>query len=104
MSKIYQLEPMVTKALKEKPETRSDNFALYNEVLANFIDIDSMSIGDVFRDHKELGIPSLESITRCRRKLQERDRSLRPDSATTEARKAEESEMIEYAMADKAWY
>ena len=104
MSKILEVEPLVEKALTEHPETRDDNFLLYNKVLANYIDIDGHSIGYVFEHHKDLGIPSLETITRCRRKVQERDHRLAPKRRVRELREAEENEHREYALADQAWY
>lgn len=102
MSKIYYLEPLVEEALIKNPTTRADNFVLYVEVLNNFIDT-NLSLKDVFLNHALLGIPSLESITRCRRKLQERDSSLRDEKAT-EIRAKEEQSHRDYGLADKQWY
>lgn len=99
MAKMSILEPLVESALINHPETRGDNFLLYNEVLKNYIDT-TAPIRDVFAKHRELGIPSLESITRCRRKLQERHHELR-DPKAVEVRKNEESEFVDYALADK---
>lgn len=96
MAKMSVLEPLVEKALRFHPETRGDNFLLYNQVLKHYIDT-TAPIRDVFENHVSLGIPSLESITRCRRKIQERDPSLRPEESVQEARKAEESAYIDYA-------
>lgn len=104
MARILEVEPLVEKALREHPETRDDNFALYNEVLSHYIDIDSLAIGYVFAHHNDLGIPSLETITRCRRKAQERDHSLASKRRVRELREVEEEEHREYALADKAWY
>lgn len=95
MSKVYYLEPMVEEALINKPITRADNFALYEEILKHFIDT-NMSLRDVFLNHVTLGIPSLESITRCRRKLQEKNPSLRNEKAV-EIRAKEEKEYRDYA-------
>ena len=95
MSKVYYLEPMVEEALINKPITRADNFALYVEILNHFIDV-KMSLQDVFLNHVALGIPSLESITRCRRKLQEKNPSLRDEKAV-KIRAKEEEEYKDYA-------
>lgn len=100
--KIQKLEPMVLKALTENPKTRGDNFILYIEVLENFIDTNT-SLAFAFLNHKQLGLPSLESITRCRRKLQERDPSLK-DEFVSEMREEQEEEYKDYALADKQWY
>ena len=80
MAKITQIEPLVEKALAYHPETRGDNFLLYVEVLKHFIDT-QLPLAYVFTHHKALGIPSLETITRCRRKLQELHPYLRDEKA-----------------------
>lgn len=95
MAKICKIEPLVYDALTNEPETRGDNFKLYVAVLDHFINT-GMSLASVFNHHVELGIPSLESITRVRRKLQEKHPELRSDAAE-KVRKEEEKEFIEYS-------
>ena len=95
MAKIYQIEPLVEEALRKNPPTRGDNFLLYIDVLKKFID-PKMSLEAVFLNHAALGIPSLETITRCRRKLQERDPNLRDQKATA-IRDSEKQEFEAYA-------
>lgn len=99
MAKIYFVEPIVEKVLKDNPATRADNFVLYVEVLKKFID-PKMSIESAFLNHRRLGIPSLETITRCRRKIQERNPDLKEDRAT-KAREEEEKEFREYSKEGK---
>lgn len=95
MSRIYQCELLVEQALIDNPETRGDNFILYIEVLRKFVDT-KMSLEAIFLNHKALRIPSLETITRCRRKLQENDPSLR-DEIAEKIRADEEEDFIEYS-------
>lgn len=95
MSKIYFIEPIVEEALINKPETRGDNFLLYIEVLKKFIDT-NMSLEAVFKNHIALGIPSLETITRCRRKLQEKNPELR-EPKSEGIRANEEQEFRDYS-------
>lgn len=95
MAKIKQVEPIVERALVYHPETRGDNFLLYIEVLKEYINT-GLPIEYVFRNHKALGIPSLETITRCRRKLQEVDPSLR-DERVDEIRRQEANAFYDYA-------
>ena len=102
MSKIKELEPLVEHALITNPEARKDNFILYVEVLKRYINM-SLPIQSVFMNHKALGIPSLESITRCRRKIQERNSSLKNKNATA-IRSKEEEEHRNYGLADKQWF
>ena len=100
MARLKIVEPQVEEALINNEASRGDNFILYLEVLKKYIDLD-ISIKDVFLNHKALGIPSLESITRARRKLQECNPELRSNE---KIRKKEEQEYREYSMSDKLWY
>lgn len=96
MAKLYDLEPRVEEILEWYPETRKDNFILYLKVLEDYIDT-RMSIADVFTHRVELGIPSLESITRTRRKIQERRKDL-IDEGAEKIRKQERAEFVQYAL------
>lgn len=100
MARINIIEPLVEEALINNKACRGDNFILYLEVLKKYIDT-NLSLKDVFLHHKELGIPALETITRCRRKLQERNPELR---ANEEVRKQEEKYYVDYALGDKQCY
>jgi len=95
MAKIHQIEPLVEQALIYHPETRGDNFLLYIEVLRHF-NVERLPLDYVFRNHKALRIPSLETITRCRRKLQEIDPSLRDEEAD-EIRRQEANAYYDYS-------
>ena len=102
MSRIKLIEPLVEDALINVPETRKDNFILYIEVLGRFID-PKISLQEAFLNHKLLGLPELETITRCRRKLQEKNPELR-DKEAVSVREKEQEEYRDYAMEDKLWY
>lgn len=95
MAKISIVEPIVEEALRINPNTRGDNFLLYIAVLKKYIN-PRMSLEAVFENHKTLGIPSLETITRCRRKLQEKNPELR-DSVADKVRRTDEKEFVEYS-------
>lgn len=95
MARLKLIEPIVEQALIEEPATREDNFLLYVAVLRKFID-PKMSIEDVFKNHVLLGIPALETITRCRRKLQEEKPQLRSEKATA-IRTGEEQQYKDYS-------
>lgn len=95
MAKIAMIEWIVFEALTDHPKTRGDNFLLYIEVLRHFIDT-RMPLIEVFERHKELGIPSLETITRCRRKLQNLHPELR-DAKADAIRKQEAAQFYEYS-------
>lgn len=101
MARINLIEPLVEEALINNKACRGDNFILYLEVLKKYINLD-LSIKDVFLNHINLGIPSLESITRARRKLQEVNPNLR-DEKTLKIRSKEEQEYKDYALANKLY-
>lgn len=102
MPRINLIEPLVEEALINNKACRGDNFILYLEVLKKYIDT-NLSLKEVFLHHKELGIPALETITRCRRKLQERNPELRDENAF-QLRSSEQKEFVDYALRDKQFY
>lgn len=95
MAKISIVEPLVEEALINNKSCRGDNFILYLEVLKKYIDV-NMSLKDIFANHKALGIPALETITRCRRKLQEKHPELK-DEVVAAVREQEEEQYIDYS-------
>ena len=95
MAKLKMVEPLVEEALINNKSCRGDNFILYLEVLKKYIDL-NLSIKDVFLNHDLLGIPSLESITRARRKLQEKHPELKDVQAAL-IREQEEEAYIDYS-------
>ena len=101
MAKLSVIEPLVEEALITNKTCRGDNFILYLEVLKKYIDL-NLSIKEVFSNHAILGIPSLESITRARRKLQERNPDLK--SEASKEREKEANAYVDYALGDKQWY
>lgn len=90
---IKKVEPIVLNALQENVNARYDDFVLIHEVLNHFVN-EKMSLESVLIHHVELGLPSLETITRCRRKLQEKYPELRVDS---KYRRLKEREIRQYA-------
>lgn len=101
MVKFKQVEPLVEEALLNNKACRGDNFILYLEVLKKYIDL-NLSIKDVFLNHEILGIPSLESITRARRKLQERNPDLKSEASILREKQA--NVYVDYALGDKQYY
>ena len=101
MARINIIEPLVEEALINNKACRGDNFILYLEVLKKYIDT-NLSLKDVFLHHRELGIPALETITRCRRKLQERNPELKSEASIE--REKESNAYVDYALSDKQWY
>jgi len=96
MAKINIVHQLVYEALKNNPETRADDFILIREVLSYWLS-GEMSIDSLFLNHKQLGIPSFETITRCRRKIQEQYPEL-VNAEVEELREQEEGEFVQYAL------
>ena len=94
--KLRDLEPRVLRVLVDIPETRKDDFLLIKYVLDDVVSTE-ISFGSIMLNHKELGIPSFESITRCRRKLQEKNPEL-VDIPTLAIREEKFEEYKQYAL------
>lgn len=91
--RIKELEKYVLRALEDCERARKDDFLLYGIVLEykNIQVLDATLRG--FLGHaKELGVPSFESVSRCRRHIQE----LRPDLKDTKTAIAREEAQEEY--------
>lgn len=95
--KLKKLEEIVLPILERDEEARNDDFHLYSEVVAathpEFLNVTFL---DALRCHKVLGLPNYESVTRVRRKLQEKHPELESERAKKH-RKKEEAEYREYA-------
>lgn len=96
MARIKKVEKLVYASLVNKPETRSDDFLLILDVLKTFVS-PNVSLETVMTYHKVLGIPSIETITRTRRKLQNEYPEL-VDAEAKKIRKKEEEEFFQYAI------
>ena len=68
--RIGNLKPLVENILRYNSATRKDDFLLINEVVKSLIKADNITLSWLSKWHKQNGIPSFESITRCRRAVQ----------------------------------
>ncbi len=96
MAKISKVEPIVLETLINNPRSREDDYILIGEVLKHFVNIDS-SMSYLCNNHIELGIPSIGTITRCRRKLQASNPQLKCGKVE-KIRKEEEQLYFEYSL------
>jgi hypothetical protein len=93
---IKTVEHEVKPILEEYENTRADDMRLY----VRYITRKGGDVGKVFFDRKYRlmnGLASYETVSRVRRKLQERDAGLRPSKEYIEARKKAEQEYRAYA-------
>lgn len=97
MSKLNTMEKIVLKILEDFPDTRKDDYILYYFVCRyNNTTVLTKTLGTALLNHNELKLPSWETVTRCRRKIQEK----RPDLVapdTARKRHKEEETYREYA-------
>ena len=91
MRNFNLVKDAVRTALTTNPETRNDDFKLINEVLNYYIDITDTTIDELSRNHVD--VPSLETITRWRRKLQLVHPELRANKKVQEYRKEQEMQI-----------
>lgn len=94
--KIKKVEKIVFQVLKDIPETRSDDFLLIYWTFRQFKDVQDLCFEDVMYNHKTLGLPSMHSITRARRRIFKEHPELKPKKVT-ELRAEQEKEFREYA-------
>lgn len=95
MSRLNTLEEMVRAILKDNPKARDDDRVLTLEVWCKVFGVNPWSpVSEVMRN-KDL--PSQESIGRVRRKIQEKDLSLRGSKKKEAVRMAAQEDFIAYA-------
>ena len=96
MAKIAKTQNIVLEILQENEETRKDDYILILEVFKRFVS-PRTQIKTICCKHKQLGLPSVHTIVRVRRKLQELHPHLK-DEETIKIRKEEEEKYKQYAL------
>lgn len=102
-TRIMGISDTVESILRECPLARDDDFCLYRKVVTKILGhsiIYSVPLGTILEEHLEYGLPSFESVTRARRKLQKAFPSLACSKSVQAIRDRNEQEMIEYARAN----
>lgn len=98
--KLPKVEGMVASILLEYPNTRDSDELLTICLYRDYYGIGNESFADVLMMRRQLGLPSMETIGRCRRKLQERFPLVYGSSANTKSKRASAvDEFKEYARA-----
>lgn len=97
MAKLQTLESVVLSILEQSIIARKDDYVLIYLVCDRLNpNINDMPFGMAMYHHKEYQMPSWETITRCRRKIQAKRPDL-VDSETARNRHEEEKDYIAYA-------
>ena len=92
MAKLHKMHDIVFNVLKETPDARGDDFALYAYVCAWMgKDIDT-PIWRLAAYHARENFPSWETVTRCRRKIQHDH----PELCDPNAKKRRSAEIEQY--------
>lgn len=100
--KLKDLEKNVKEILKESPATRGDDDLLYISLLEKMkIDIKKPSAITFLRNYRKLGLPTIESVGRCRRRIQAKDETLKPTPDVVLNRKKVEKSFYCYSLGIK---
>lgn len=95
MNRLITLENMVHKVLTENKRARDDDRELALCVWMNYYNVNPYApVVDVMHNRK---LPSQESIGRARRKIQEKDESLRGSKHKEQIRLDAQVDYLEYA-------
>lgn len=104
---LKKLKMLVIQTLKENEAVRGNDDLLYLEIIKKIhpywnngritTDIQNASIGEFFTSRISAGLPSFESVSRCRRKLQEQYECLKPCKKVQESRKRQEEKFYNFA-------
>lgn len=98
MARLKMVEQAVKAVLTAYPDARDDDFILINRVYQELkFGVGSTYFDELMTRHKELHLPSFESITRARRKLQQEYISLRASAGKRAIRELEQDEFRSYA-------
>lgn len=93
MKNRKKLEDKVYKILANIPDTRNDDYLLTYYVIESFLyenGITSECFFEIMANHNAYNLPSIEGITRTRRRLQRIYPNLRATKETEEIRRQEE--------------
>ena len=95
---LKKLSEIIKTLLLKSENCRSSDDFLYCEVIKNiYPNILNLTAEQFFYKRKNYKIPSFESVSRCRRKLQEEHPELRLPKKVQEARQIQEEKFYNFA-------
>lgn len=99
MSKLKNLEIEVRKILTKHPATRADDDLLYSFVCKTMkVDLTKITAKEFILKYRKEGIPTIESVGRCRRRLQSEYTSLKPTPEVELKRRKTEQSFYFYSL------
>lgn len=98
MDNLNTLTSIVLGVLRKEPDTRNSDYELYYEIckIKNPATL-GMKFGTVLKNRNELGIPSIESVGRARRKIVENHPELAGNDEVQGGRWSSEQAFKQYA-------
>ena len=98
MDSLKTIEGKVRAVLQENEDARNDDMVLYLALCNLYLkDAGTIPLVEIMTRHKELGLPSFESVGRTRRKLQEKYPELLGSTRVRRLRAAGEKAYRKYA-------
>ena len=98
---LRQLKDIVTETLKQGETFRENDDLLYLTICIKLFSdrgsITNMTVADFFTNRKKYGLPTFESVSRCRRKAQEENPALRPREAIQKGREIQQERFYNFA-------
>lgn len=95
--KLKELNKLVYKIMYNLPASRNNDDLLYICVLRCLgANIDDISAVDFFRNYRKEGYPTMESVGRTRRRLQEEHEELKADETSLNRRRKQEAEFYDF--------
>jgi hypothetical protein len=98
---LKQLKDLVTETLKQGETFRENDDLLYLTIciklFSNRGSITNMTVSEFFTCRKRYGLPTYESVSRCRRKAQEENPALRPCKAIQKGREIQQERFYNFA-------
>ncbi len=102
MEKLKSLEKKVKFILKNNPVTRGDDDLLYEYLLEEMnVNLSSMTARNFLLSYRKMGIPTIETVGRCRRKIQAKDETLKPTPEIVLKRRKLETSFYNYSLGIK---
>ena len=101
MDNLKTIEGKVKSILQKNGDARNDDMVLYLALCNLYLaDAGNMPLAQILTNHKELGLPSFESVGRTRRKLQEKHPELLGSLRMQKLRARGEKAYRRYAKSD----
>ena len=98
MESLATIEQRIRHELEIRPECRESDWTLMLNLYLDFYGIDwDAKFAEVCILHKDMKLPSPETISRLRRKVQEHNPELRSEDQVREWRRLREIEIYDYA-------